>query len=83
MSEQQLLCPFLDDSLAFARGVEFGMFFTQMRRAKVIADYFLRENQDQILLAASRLGWTVVRMKREGDWIWIKMKPPARAGAGG
>ncbi|HEV3118692.1 MAG TPA: hypothetical protein VGY58_16705 [Gemmataceae bacterium] len=71
---QKLACPFLDESPTFAYGVEFGLLFARMRREKVIADYFLRRNQDQILLAASRLGWQVLRMKPQGDWLWIKMK---------
>lgn len=78
MSEHRLLCPFLDDSAMFTRGVEFGMLFARMRRAKLIADYFLRENQDQILLIASRAGWKILEMKAEGDWLWIKMKRRSR-----
>ena len=54
------------------------MLFARMRRTRFIADYFLRESQDQILLLASRLGWQVVKMKPEGDWLWLKMKKSPR-----
>jgi hypothetical protein len=74
MSEQRLLCPFLDQSSAFTQGVEFGMLVAKMRKAKKVSDYFLLANQDQILLAASRLGWEICNMKVKGDWVWIRMK---------
>jgi hypothetical protein len=48
-----------------------------MAKGKPIADYFLRQNQDQILSAASRLGWAVLELKTEGDRVWIKMKKRA------
>jgi hypothetical protein len=83
MPEYHLLCPFLQESADFAHGVEFGMLFERMKRARKIADYFLRKNQDQILLLASRFGWDVIRLKSSGDWVWIKMKKrPQRYGAG-
>ena len=70
MSDQQLVCPFLDESISFAAGVEFGMLFARMKTARVIDDLFTLENQDQILLLASRASWDVVRMKRVGkDWF--------------
>jgi hypothetical protein len=74
MSEHRLLCPFLKESSEFTHGVEFGMLFARMQRETKIADFFLRSNQDQILLAASRLGWSIVKMRSSGDWTWISMK---------
>lgn len=69
------VCPFLDECPAYAHGVELGMLFSRMQRRKIIAGIFTRSNQDQILLLASRLGWTVVKMKTwRRDWVWIKMR---------
>jgi len=55
----KLVCPFLDSSPEYARGVEFGILFERMKFEEEIIDLFLMENQDQILLLVNRLGWTV------------------------
>jgi hypothetical protein len=40
-----------------------------------IEDYFCRENQDRILLLASRLGWHVARMKPwDRSWFWCRLE---------
>ena len=59
-----LVCPFLNDDPAFAYGVEFGLLFARMGSGEgEVFGYFCIENQEQILLLASRLGWDVVEMK--------------------
>jgi hypothetical protein len=77
-----LVCPFLTDEPAFVHGVEFGMLYARMREgADSVSDYFTRDNQDRILLLASRLGWVVHHMKPWGkDWFWCELeKTPASA----
>jgi hypothetical protein len=79
MATYNLTMPFLDGDSRFAAGVEFGMLHARLRDPDVdeIADYFTLVNQDQILLAASRLGWRVEEM-REWDgapdqWFWVRL----------
>jgi hypothetical protein len=77
-----LVCPFLTDDPAYACGVEFGMLYVRMRDSdEPIGQYFTIQNQDQILLAASRLRWAVKELRRWGkDWFWCRMeKTPAGA----
>lgn len=74
-----LVCPFLTDNPEFARGVEFGLLYARMRDSdEPVADYFFLSNQDQVLLLASRLGWSVVEMEVEpSGWLWcvLEKKP--------
>ena len=80
MPTHALVCPFLTDDTEFARGVEFGMLYARMRESdEPIGQYITRGNQDQVLLAASRLGWSVAEMRNWGtDWFWCLMeKGPA------
>ena len=75
-----LACPFLTEDPMFAYGVEFGMLYARMQNSDDnIASYFTTYNQDQILLAASRLGWSVQEIDPWGkDWFWCRMeKAPA------
>lgn len=76
MVKNTLVCPFLDDSPAYALGVEFGLLYARMRDADgPIEDYFTRANQDQILLLASRSGWIVADMKPwDKSWFWCRLK---------
>lgn len=76
MTNNTLICPFLNPEPVYAYGVEFGMLYVRMRDSdEPVADYFTRENQDQILLLASRLGWSVEEMRPWGkDWFWCKME---------
>lgn len=94
MAANTLLCPYLVDDPEFAYGVEFGMLFSDMKRKRKISGYFCRRNQEQILLLANRLGWSVKKLglKRDRgepwdkDWFWLVMKknrPQREAGAGG
>lgn len=71
-----LVCPFLTDDPMFSYGVEFGMLYVRMREeSDLISDFFSRENQDRILLLASRLGWVVLQMKPWGeDWFWCELE---------
>ncbi len=75
MTTHSLVCPFLTDDPMFAAGVEFGMLFTRMSEtSEPIQDYFLRENQDRILLLANRLGWTVDDIcKTDRFWFSCRM----------
>lgn len=80
MTDNTLVCPFLNADPVYAHGVEFGMLYARMRDTdEPIGDYFARANQDQILLLASRAGWRVVEMRSESrDWFWLLMeKSPA------
>ncbi len=82
-TKNTLLCPFLDDDPRFAFGVEFGLLWARMKDGEPIAGYFTVANQDQILLAASRLGWTANMPDPPGepgpwleDWFWLELEPP-------
>ncbi len=78
-----LACPFLNDDPVFAYGVEFGILYVRMRDGDEdkIKGYFCRANQDQILLAASRMRWAVTEMKPWGkDWLWLSMEKNAGPG---
>ena len=77
MDTQERVCASLDGCTAYARGVEFGKLVARMQKGKPIADYFLRQDQEQILEVAIRLGWTVLETRPQGDRVWIKMKKPA------
>jgi hypothetical protein len=79
MTDNTMVCPFLDSNPRFAYGVEFGMLYVRMRdgNESEISGYFCRANQDQILLAASRMGWHVTEMKPWGrDWLWLNLEKP-------
>ncbi len=86
-----LVVPFLNEDPVYAFGVEFGQLYARMRSGEeVIEDYFTIQNQDQILLMASRLGWRVVECEQRErkswgrDWFWCKMeKGPAPSPVGG
>ncbi len=78
MADNTLVCPFLDESPTYAYGVEFGMLYAKMRDPSVerIADYFCTENQEQITLAANRLGWKITFMEQwygGPGWMWVRM----------
>jgi hypothetical protein len=77
MDTYTLVCPFLTDDPAFARGVEFGLLYARMQSGQEdeVQDYFQRENQEQILLLASRLRWQVVEMQPHCRcWFWCHLK---------
>lgn len=81
-----LVCPFLSDDPTYARGVEFGLLCARMGAAlaaagggpAVVRDYFLLENQEQILLLANRTGWTVAKMElwaqAPHEWFWLELR---------
>jgi hypothetical protein len=72
-ADHSLICPFLDESPAYAAGVELGVLFERMKRRRVIRDYFTAANQDQITLLCNRTGWEVVSMRPwggEGQWFY-------------
>ena len=74
-SNWSLVCPFLTDDPNFARGVEFGLLFAQMKTAKAIDGYYLLANQEQITLLANRAGWTILKMKAwDKSWFRLKMR---------
>ena len=77
MPEYGLVCPFLNHNPVYAYGVEFGMLWCKLQDPEidVIEDYFLLANQEQITLAANRLGWHIVEMRSWGkDWMWVEMR---------
>ena len=82
MAAYNLVCPFLTDDPQFAYGVEFGLLYARMKKARKIRDYFCMANQEQILLLANRLGWKVRRIKPwNKDWFWLSMvKKASRSG---
>jgi hypothetical protein len=77
MDALERVCAPLDECATYARGVEFGKLLARMQKGRPIAGHFLRHNQDQILQAATRLGWTVLETTPQGDHVWIKMKKRA------
>lgn len=82
VTSNTLVCPFLNSDPTFAFGVEFGLLYARMQASDdSIGQYFTIQNQDQILLAASRLGWSVEEMRPWGkDWFWCRLeKEPASA----
>ena len=79
MSNYTLVCPFLTDDPMFACGVEFGMLYQRMANLGdwEIADFFMRQNQERILLLANRLGWQVKELNgHDKDWFWVEMEKP-------
>jgi len=75
MASYTLVCPFLNDDPTYSLGVEFGMLYARMQAEDRVADYFSRKNQEQILLAANRLGWRVVEVRSQNkDWFWCEME---------
>lgn len=88
-AEYTIVCPFLDDDPAYARGVEFGLLCAQMGAAlaaaaggpAVVRGYYLRANQDQILLLASRQGWGVRGLANwDRDWFFAELFWPNAPG---
>jgi hypothetical protein len=77
MDAEEKVCASPDGCAAYACGVEFGQLVARMQKSTPIADYFPRQNQDQILQVANRLGWAILETRPEGDRVWIKMKKPA------
>ena len=77
-----LLIPFLNEDPAYCYGVEFGMrvVVPMCRGRRLIKGYFRTENEEQIRLAASRMGYDVVELKpwhhggMETGWVWMKMR---------
>ncbi len=75
MAENTLVVPFLTDDPLFARGVEFGMLYAEMKNTDRVEDYFTLDNQEQILLLANRLDWHVVEMKQyDNHWFTLVME---------
>lgn len=78
MARNPLLVPFLTDDPVFAHGVEVGMLFWQMAHGGegLIEGYFLIDNEEQILVMASRLGWHAEQIER-GEWpgwFWCRLE---------
>lgn len=71
-TNHSLVCPFLNENPDYACGVEFGMLFVRMKTETRIDDCFTVRNQDQILLLASRSGWSVLQM-RKIDKFWFQI----------
>lgn len=72
MPSNTLVCPLLNDDPMSAYGVEFGRLCSRMRDSDgPVAEFFTRSNQDQILLLACRLGWSVREVK-PWDKFWLR-----------
>ena len=72
-----LALPFLNHDPVFAHGVEVGILWERMKHEDAIADIFLLDNQEQILLMANRLGWVVDETKVREDapgWFEVAMR---------
>jgi hypothetical protein len=78
VSAYGLLCPFLNDSPDYAHGVELGLLWARLRgEEEVIEDYVTLANQEQVTLAANRLGWRVALMRRgPKGWFWVRLERP-------
>lgn len=73
-----LVVPFLNDSPDFAYGVQIGMLYEQMKTASEVRGLYQSAIQDQILLMANRLGWTVNKVGRSKDgWFDLEMRAPS------
>jgi len=79
VANHTLLCPFLDDSKTYALGVEFGMIWAKFQDSSIdeIKDFIMTDNEEQIILAANRLGWIIEKINNTdqgGGWTWIEMR---------
>lgn len=77
MASHSLIVPFLDDSLSFACGVEIGMLYILLRDTEEdeIEDLYLSQNDEQIALMASRMGWRVAKLKHPQEgWVWMRLE---------
>jgi hypothetical protein len=78
VAEFGLVMPFLTDDPAFAHGVEFGMLYARMTREggeRVIEGHFLIGNEEQITLAANRLGWRVTGIDHGTEgWVFVRLE---------
>ncbi len=74
MAEYGLVCPFLDEAPSYAHGVEFGMLWNRLRGDEdEIDDIISTANQEQVTLAANRLGWHISGMEQL-DEFWVKIR---------
>lgn len=86
MTEYSLLIPFLDPSQRYCRGVELGMqiIAPMLNGKRVIRGYFRSRNEEQIRLAAHRMGYEVTLVKAwrfEGKRTgWVRMKLKKKGG---
>lgn len=62
-----LVCPFLNHDPVFAQGVAFGQLWCRMREEIEISDYILSEIDEQVRVAASRLGFEITKLE---PWLW-------------
>jgi hypothetical protein len=61
----------------FSYGVEFGLLHARLQEGEAaeVEDFFCRENQDRILLLASRLGWHVAELRaHDRHWFWCRLE---------
>lgn len=76
-SDYSLVVPFLDDSPTYARGVEFGMLFERLKKAKKVKELITTDNEEQVTLLLNRTGWESVSVKQIGEgWSEIKATRP-------
>lgn len=73
-SENKIVCPFLKHNVQYELGCEFGLLLCRMMMAEEVDDDFRMGNQDQILLLANRLKWSVKGItKAKRGWFHIEM----------
>lgn len=78
--EYGLACPFLNDDPVYAAGVEFGMLWADLRQQpKRWSGYVLPTNEEQVRVAASRLGYEVPKIEPwtpddETETAWVLME---------
>lgn len=58
----QVFCPFLKKHPMYELGTEFGILICRMMMSNEVEDDFRRANQEQILLLANRMGWSVTKL---------------------
>lgn len=72
-SDWNLVCPFLDASPKYALGVELGMLYEQLQESNHHRGFYMVDNQEQILLLANRLGWSVDIFEPGDEWFFVEM----------
>lgn len=78
--DYSLLVPFLNADPVFCQGVQFGMLAQRMLdKEPDIREYILSEIEEQVRVAASRLGYEIVELRswehegQEAGWVFVRM----------
>jgi hypothetical protein len=81
--EWKPLIPFLEGEPLYAFGVEFGMWYASCRTKPEHAQHVRTENESQMTLTCSRLGWEVAECRPWEDgppdngWVFLRVLNPS------